>query len=367
MHNNYSFSKKITVIVPVYGVDRYIEKCLDSIINQTYKNLEILIIDDGSKDSSPKIINEYAQKDSRIIAIHKKNRGYGHSCNLGLDRATGYYISIIEPDDFIEPDMFMKLVTLIERSKADIVKSAYFENYDSYVYKGCKKVDWKDKAIPIEKKFSLSENATFLSLHPSIWSCIYKRSLIEKYHIRFVEPPGAAWADNLFQIQTLYYADGIAYTPIPYYHYRKYHSNPSKELRDPLIPLKRLEEIDSWLEYAKIQEEEILKNLYSRELYYFRLVLSMKKNNKAEEVFNKIAQLCNKIKIREGDKIKFLLSKKDLIFFELCNKNVKLAYAKVLLRVLRKKFIEIRLTKKKRMLKLFGFYLYKNDNCIKDF
>ena len=97
---------KISVIVPIYGVEKYLKEAVDSLLNQTMNDLEIILLDDGGKDACPQIIDEYAQKDNRIIAIHKQNGGYGQTMNVGLDRATGEYIAILEPDDYIESKMY---------------------------------------------------------------------------------------------------------------------------------------------------------------------------------------------------------------------------------------------------------------------
>ena len=100
---------KISVIVPFYNVEPYIRNCVDSIINQTYKNLEIILADDGSTDNSGKICDEYALKDNRIKVLHLKNGGPGIARNAGLDVATGKYIGYVDSDDYIEPDMYETL------------------------------------------------------------------------------------------------------------------------------------------------------------------------------------------------------------------------------------------------------------------
>ena len=113
---------KVYVIVPIYGVEQFLEEALDSILNQTLNDLEIILIDDGSKDNCPQIIDEYVQKDSRIIAIHKENGGYGAACNLGLEKASGEYIAIFEPDDYIDPKMYEDLYNIAQANNSDIVK-----------------------------------------------------------------------------------------------------------------------------------------------------------------------------------------------------------------------------------------------------
>lgn len=110
----------ISVIVPVYNVEKYLHKCVDSIINQTYKDLEIILVDDGSPDNCPKICDEYAQKDNRIKVIHKENGGLSSARNAGLQVAIGDYIAFVDSDDYIDEHMYEKMYQAIQSSKCDI-------------------------------------------------------------------------------------------------------------------------------------------------------------------------------------------------------------------------------------------------------
>ena len=100
---------KVSVIVPVYNVEKYLKKCIDSIIKQTLTDMEIICVDDGSTDSCPEILDEYANLDHRIKVIHKTNAGYGHAVNTGFAYAKGEYIGIVESDDYILPEMYETL------------------------------------------------------------------------------------------------------------------------------------------------------------------------------------------------------------------------------------------------------------------
>ena len=118
---------KISVIVPVYGVEKYLREAIDSLLKQTLSDIEILLIDDGGKDNCPQIIDEYAKKDNRIIAIHKQNGGYGQTCNLGLSKITGEYIAILEPDDYNDSKMYEDLYNIAIKYDSDIVKSCFYD------------------------------------------------------------------------------------------------------------------------------------------------------------------------------------------------------------------------------------------------
>lgn len=112
--------KKISVIVPIYNTEKYLHRCLNSIINQTYKELEIILVDDGSKDSSPQICDEFAEKDSRVKVIHKKNEGVANARNTAISMATGEYLAFVDSDDFIDKAMFERLINNAVKNDADI-------------------------------------------------------------------------------------------------------------------------------------------------------------------------------------------------------------------------------------------------------
>ena len=117
---------KVSVVVPIYNVEQYLRQCLDSVVNQTLKDIEIICVNDGSKDSSLDIIMEYVNKDTRVKVIDKPNSGYGHSMNCGFDMVTGEYIGIVESDDYAELDMFEKLYNCAKENDLDVCKSGFF-------------------------------------------------------------------------------------------------------------------------------------------------------------------------------------------------------------------------------------------------
>ena len=124
----------ISVIVPVYNVEKYIRECLDSIVNQTYKNLQIILVDDGSTDNSGKICDEFAKKDSRITVVHQENQGAGAAKNTGLELIEGEYFSIIDSDDYIDLSMYEKMVSLMKQYDSDIVQCLFKQVYVCLLY-----------------------------------------------------------------------------------------------------------------------------------------------------------------------------------------------------------------------------------------
>ncbi len=261
---------KISVIVPIYNVEKYLRECLDSIVNQTFKDLEIILINDGSKDNSLEIINEYASKDNRIVVIDKPNGGYGSACNAGLDRATGEYVAIVEPDDYIELNMYEDLYNLSQNGSIDIVKSCFYIYYDIKKFQKDVKEYWCIRfELPKQGEvFNIYEHPEFISFHPSIWSALYRREFLNENSIRFVEALGSGWADNPFRMVTYIKAKTITYTNEAYYHWRNVHWDVAKALNDITVPHNRSAEIHQWLKENNITDENILANLYKIDLGY---------------------------------------------------------------------------------------------------
>ena len=121
----------ISVIVPIYNVEKYLQKCVDSIINQTYKNLEIILVDDGSPDNCPKMCDDYAEKDSRIKVVHKENGGLSDARNVGMEVATGEYVSFIDSDDYISLDFYETLLETIVDNDSDVVECGVVKFYEN--------------------------------------------------------------------------------------------------------------------------------------------------------------------------------------------------------------------------------------------
>ena len=180
-------NEKITVIVPVYNVEHYLDKCLDSLINQTYKNLEIIVINDGSTDNSGTICQEYAQKDNRIIYIEKENGGQSEARNMGLDRMTGSYVTFVDSDDWVEPNYVEILYKKLLEYCADIAIGNYYsyneqegifyfhifgDSYYEKVY---------DNVSIFENLYESQEMKSFALI--SIFGKLYKADLVK--HLRF--------------------------------------------------------------------------------------------------------------------------------------------------------------------------------------
>lgn len=172
----------ISVIVPVYKVEKYLEKCIESIIKQTYTNLQIILVDDGSPDNCGKICDEYAKKDSRIEVIHKINGGLSDARNVGINRANGRYIGFVDSDDYIKEDMYEKLINLIKEYDADISICNLYDVIDGKEY-----VRNKDNGIHEYSRIDiLKEILLDKNIQSYAWNKLYKKELFDeiKYPIR---------------------------------------------------------------------------------------------------------------------------------------------------------------------------------------
>ncbi|WP_173277536.1 MULTISPECIES: glycosyltransferase [unclassified Streptococcus] len=180
-------TEKITVIVPVYNVEHYLDKCLDSLINQTYKNLEIIVINDGSTDNSGEICQEYAQKDNRIVYIEKENGGQSEARNMGLDRMTGSYVTFVDSDDWVELDYVEILYKKITEYQADIAVGNYYSfneaegMYYFHVFGDSYYEKVYDNVSIFENLYESQEMKSFALI--SVGGKLYKADLVK--HLRF--------------------------------------------------------------------------------------------------------------------------------------------------------------------------------------
>ena len=214
----------VSIVVPIYNASKYLDQCLDSIQNQTHKNLEIICINDGSKDNSLEIIQAHAAADPRIVVVDKVNEGYGVGCNTGLGMARGEWFSVIEPDDWIELGMYQDMLDFAAGFEAqlDIVKTPWTDirNWDDPAKQAPYPSTMQGEIPTSTAPITVGDQPKLISMHPSIWSAIYRTEFLRENKIKFPTYPGAGWADNPFLIETMCQAKAIVYLDKPYYNYR---------------------------------------------------------------------------------------------------------------------------------------------------
>ena len=219
----------VSLLVPIYNVEKYLRQCLDSARNQTLEDIEVICINDGSTDSSPNIIREYMAEDSRFRMIDKANSGYGASMNKGLDAAQGKYIAILESDDYFELDALEKLYQAAETHDAEVVKANFWfywskpeERNESF------ELVTSDMAGHLVNPQIETE---IFYLKPSIWSALYRRDFLKDNGIRFLETPGASFQDSSFNFKVWATATKAYYIQDEILHYRQ--DNESSSINSP--------------------------------------------------------------------------------------------------------------------------------------
>ena len=215
----------ISIIVPIYNIEPYLSKCIDSIINQTYKNIEIILVDDGSTDNSGKICDEYAKRENRIIVIHQDNKGLVSARKAGLAISKGEYIGFVDGDDWIEPEMYKHLLDILLESNADFVDSGYIKDFiDNCIQKvpnRClSQTIFLDENIRKDIIYSLICNKYNSDNYilPNVWSKLIKCDLLKK-SINFVDNNVSYGEDFICTLYLIQYANIISYTDKYYYHY----------------------------------------------------------------------------------------------------------------------------------------------------
>ena len=220
------FLPKISVVIPCYCVEKYLDRCLNSIVNQSLKNIEIILIDDGSPDSVPQMCDDWQQQDSRIKVVHKKNEGLGFARNSGLEIASGEYVAFVDSDDFVDRVMFENLYKEAMASNADAVFCGFKREQKDGSWNDCKEVLQRtvfEKKDVVNVMLDMIASAPFTSCERkyqmSVWHSIYKREIICQNRILFPSERDVVSEDLPFQVDFLSNANRIVYVPEIYYFY----------------------------------------------------------------------------------------------------------------------------------------------------
>lgn len=253
---------KISVIVTIHNAEAYLRECLDSVLNQTLPELEILCIDGGSTDASPAILLEYAQRDLRIRIINDPNTSYGHKVNVGIEQAVGEYISVLESDDKYEYDMLERLYEIAQIYRVDFVNGEYRYFFD---------VEGQRFVVPhrlYQKQpyHTLIQNAAHpeqLEVMDRFWTGIFRKGFLVEKQIRLNESPGASFQDMSFRFLTSVLAETVYHLDVPVYQYRM--DNPGSSMKDPsktVVIAKEHAYLQEQLREKQITEEAVWQLAY---------------------------------------------------------------------------------------------------------
>lgn len=209
---------EVSIIMPVYNVEQYLERSLKSIMNQTYRDIEIILVNDGSKDSSGEICEEYKSKDSRFKVIHKKNEGSGLARNTGMQAATAEYIYFADPDDFVEATLIEDNLEIIKSNRADIVEFGFFEEIQTNDSLEIRASHVPEITNTLNQESFRKRFKEYHKFRPfSLWTKMYRKSFLTDNNIQFSDQK--VGQDALFLIEVYKKLTCITFNPKPYYHY----------------------------------------------------------------------------------------------------------------------------------------------------
>ena len=283
----------ISVIVPIYNVEKYLDRCVESIVNQTYKNLEIILVDDGSPDNCGAICDSWAEKDSRIKVIHKENGGGAQARNVGIEIAKGDFIAFADSDDFLLPDMYSSLVDVLNKYACDIAECGYYQGESGII----SDIDDKNNVIIYDTKQALCEHIKDKVCRQIVWNKVYKRTVIRD--VRFVE--GKFIDDEFFTYRVLGNAKKVAVISKKLYYYQQ-QSNSTMHQK---FSVKRLDALDAKtdrVEYIEKNFPELLvlakRNLWFSCIYSSQMLYRFCSYEEQSAGFKKIKDILKKHPIK---------------------------------------------------------------------
>ena len=307
----------ISIIIPVYNAELYLKTCLESVVNQSYKNLEIICVDDGSNDSSLKILNEYAENDERFIILHKENEGVSLARNLALEKVSGDYIMFVDCDDWIDADTLETAVVTIKKNEADIVMWSYVRElgdesaakviFDSDVYFNSE--DVKEKLHrrmvgPYGEETSKPENADALC---TVWGKLYKSSLIIENDVKFYDIREiGTYEDGIFNLSVFSKVNSAVFINRCMNHYRRNNDSSLTTFYNPKLTKqwdKLFDIIERYID--ENEEDETFKTALSNRIVFSLIALGINETEKHDSFFNtlkSIGNLTNDLRYRENIK-----------------------------------------------------------------
>lgn len=247
---------KISVVIPIYNVEKYLDRCIQSVINQTLEDIEIILVDDGSPDNCPQMCDKYAQTDSRIKVIHKKNQGLGLARNSGMEIATGEFITFVDSDDYIARDAFEKVYKRLKETGADCCVSSYIVKKDTN--EEIKKINPLGDSVYVQNDILNDvllgmvgaepeyERDTYIGM--SVWKCTYLSKSIKGHNVLFPSEREYISEDIIFQLRIFSCLNKVCTFTYPYYYYCENGAS---------VSLTKKYSFDKFYRYEKLYKKEI--------------------------------------------------------------------------------------------------------------
>ena len=316
---------KVSIIIPVYNTEKYLKRCLNSVINQTLKDIEILIVLDGSNDKSINICNEYKKNDGRILIFEKENEGLGLTRNYGLQRASGEYVAFLDSDDFVDLDFYEKMFNSASKNNAEIAIGEFkYHTYDNKVYQTsiCTLSD-KKLNNPKDYLYSMLGKESYQKIGMSVWKCLYKRKFLLENNILFLSEREYISEDICFNFLVFELAKKAISVHNTYYYYCYNTVSLSHSYRkDRFEKTKKL--IKKIVEYAEFFDElnDLSKTIDKLYIEYIKGIISSEvKNNK--NIYKNIKNIITDDTVQKAViNVKNNKFKNKLICFFIKNRNV---------------------------------------------
>jgi len=334
----------LSVIVPVYNVYRYLERCLNSIVQQNIDNMEVILVDDGSTDESGMMCDEWAKKDIRIRVIHKKNEGLGYARNSGLAIATGQYVTFVDSDDYVAVDAFKKVLDRISTTSAEVCFYGYqvVTLINSFIKQGDppNQLIYQGKDI-LTKIFIEIIAPTFGAfISPSACSGFYSRKLLNENFIRFLSERDCLAEDMFFKLDVCAVANSIVIYPDWLYYYCLNSSSLSRSYREDrfdaaLYKFSMLENRLRQMDLYSIGNERNIRGFLGEIMVCLKQEVAHEKDQGKVEALRKIQTICENAVVRSAlseYKLSTLPLSKYLLFTALKLKQIKIVYFLVKIR-----------------------------------
>ncbi len=254
---------KASIIVPIYNVEKYLDQCIESLVKQTYKNLEIILVDDGATDSSGAIVDEWAKKDSRIVAIHQKNSGMSAARNVGIKESTGEYILFVDSDDYVTDKYVEELVDALEKEDADISMCKYYGLWPDKVT-----LEEKLPSSPVNLSADrfLEQLYTYSGHYSLAWNKAYRRQLFDDVCFEV----GKRNEDARIMLFLMLKVNKIAHIPQGLYYYRQRQSSIMNGVSKEVVLRSELEWIQMHLdELEKLGKDKLI--VLAQKLYFNKI------------------------------------------------------------------------------------------------
>lgn len=298
----------ISVVVPVYNVEKYLTQCVESLVAQSYKNIEILLIDDGSRDGSGMLCDQFAKKYSNVAAYHKNNTGLGLTRNYGLERIKGDYVTFVDSDDYLAPDAVQQLVDGLKHGENDTVIGGFTKITDKgekiYV-ESYPKEDFNDEECysKVFCKMLGSSPKEHDSIKASVWNVLYSTSLIKRNHISFVSERQYISEDIVWDSDYFKYSTNTEIIDSTAYYYRSNPTSLSKTYRPDRFEkcVVFFEYMTNKMVYTKICDEarlRLTKNLFIN----VRSCFALEKERSFHEIKQSIRKICSNFVLQEAIK-----------------------------------------------------------------